>query len=203
MIETIDNVLQLIVTAVSAGIAGYRARSGKRAWLLACLFSVTFFLGDLYWLLYYQFYDWTPDYNVVPQLAWNASILFLLLLVLDVTGNNLRRPRPLLWLVPVLTVGMFIFFTQNGAYLSNGLYLVCFTLILWQAAGSLLDREAPRRARAVCWCAVFFCLVEYGLWLASWEWLGDDLSNPYFWFDAALSASFLLILPAVRRAVDG
>ena len=33
-------------------------------------------------------------------------------------------------------------------------------------------------------------------------WVSDTLTNPYFWFDFLLSLVLLLLLPALRKAVD-
>lgn len=201
MIETVENVIQLAVTGLSAVIAGCRALSGKRAWLLVCLYSGAFFLGDLYWLLYLVFYGETPYYCFIPEISWIASFLFLFLLLLELRGNRLSRPRPVLWLVPMFTVGMCAFFMLKGEYFSNALYAVLLTLILWQAVGGLMDRGEKRRTRGVYWCALYFCFMEYALWLSSWHWLGDTLLNPYFLIDLLLTLTFPMVTVAVKRAV--
>ena len=47
-----------------------------------------------------------------------------------------------------------------------------------------------------------FAALEYALWTSSCFWVSDTLTNPYFWFDFLLSLVLLLLLPALRKAVD-
>ena len=46
-----------------------------------------------------------------------------------------------------------------------------------------------------------YIVLENCLWLSSYPWAGDTLANPYFWFDFAVTASLLALLPAVRKVV--
>ena len=48
-----------------------------------------------------------------------------------------------------------------------------------------------------------FCLIEYGLWFSSCFFDGDTLANPYYWFDILFTASFVLFIPATKKAVTG
>ena len=48
---------------------------------------------------------------------------------------------------------------------------------------------------------LIFCLLEYALWTASCFWDEEILFHPYYWFDFMLTASFPLILHAVRKAM--
>ena len=50
---------------------------------------------------------------------------------------------------------------------------------------------------------ILFCLTEYALWTSSCFWMGDTIANVYYWFDLLLSVTFVLFLPALRKAVDG
>ena len=70
MIESIENGIQLVTTAVCTALSVSRAvRSGKRVWLLLALASGVYFLGDLYWQLFLIFYGETPDYSYIPYLG--------------------------------------------------------------------------------------------------------------------------------------
>ena len=93
MIETVVNIIQLIITGVCSGIALFNAvRTEHRAWTLVGLFSGIFFMGDLYWLLFLLFYGETPPYSFIPYMSWYASYLFMLLLLVTVKGGIRRRP---------------------------------------------------------------------------------------------------------------
>ncbi len=205
MIETTLNALQLVTTGLCTAAAGRRAvRSGKRVWLLMALASGVFFLGDLYWQLYLVFYQMTPRYSFIPDLSWYACYIFLLLTLLELRGNRPPAPRSrLLWLLPVFTAGMCVFYLQWGEWLSNIVTAVLMSLLLWHAADCLTLWKAgdDGRKRFFAWTILIFCTVEYAVWTSSCFWMGDTLSNPYFWFDALLSLCFLILPSALRKAV--
>ena len=206
MIESIENGIQLVTTAVSTALSVGRAvRSGKRTWLLLALASGVYFLGDLYWQLFLIFYGETPDYSFIPYLGWYAGYVFLLLLLLEVRGPRPAVPRSrLLWLFPVFTVGMGVFYLQWGDWIGNITAAILMGLLLWHAADSLsFWRSVQERGkRLLAWAVVLFCAAEYAAWTSSCFWMGDTLKNPYFWFDTLLSICFLLFPWALRKAEE-
>lgn len=206
MIESIENGIQLVTTAVCTALSVGRAvRSGKRTWLLLALTSGVYFLGDLYWQLFLIFYGETPDYSFIPYLGWYAGYVFLLLLLLEVRGPRPAVPRSrLLWLFPVFTVGMGVFYLQWGDWIGNITAAILMGLLLWHAADSLsFWRSVQERGkRLLAWAVVLFCAAEYAAWTSSCFWMGDTLKNPYFWFDTLLSICFLLFPWALRKAEE-
>lgn len=214
MIEAVDNGIQLMLTGICTAAALVCAvRSKARPWFLLGLFSGVFFLGDLYWMLYLVFYQDTPQHTYISDLSWDASYLFLILLLLYVREiedsppawrpqwSSLRR----LWPAPVFTVGMCAFFMTYGNYVSNIVAAVLMTGLLVVSLEGLrsLRGESPqkRSLRPVYVVALIFCAAEYGMWICSCFWEGDSLANPYFWFDLLLSLTFLLLFAALRKAV--
>ena len=206
MIESIENAVQLVTTGLCSGVAAFRAvRSRRRAWLLLALASGVYFLGDLYWQLFLLFYGATPHYSYIPYLSWYAGYVFLMLLVLE-----LRGPRPavarrrVLWLIPLFTAAMAVFYIQWGDWIGNITAAVLMSLLLWYTADSLFlwQRTGERSKRPLAWVILLFCAAEYAAWTSSCFWEGDTLSNPYFWFDTLLSVCFLLFPAALRKAVD-
>lgn len=219
MIESIDNMIQLVVTGACTSICLYRAVRGQgRAWTLLGLFSGIFFLGDLYWQLFLLFYQDTPEHYTVSELSWYTSYLFLLLLVIyvrvEICGHRMptmqqqgglpglaRSFPPVLWCIPLFTGGMCVLFMQWGDYVSNLIAAGLMTGLLWHAlSGILAVREDPGK-RMLFSVILLFCLAEYAMWVSSCFWDGDTLANPYYWFDLLLSCAFLLFLPALRKAV--
>lgn len=223
MIETVINLIQLVLTGTCAYIALYRAvRQKARSWALLSLFLGIFFLGDLYWQLFLVFYHTTPQYTSISELSWYTSYLFLLLLAIyvrtEICGHRMpsvrecgglagwaRRFSPLLWCVPVFTIGMCIFFMQRGDYFSNILAAVLMTGLLWHALSGLLSlRKAPSPQgdqKMFFVVVLLFCLTEYALWTSSCFWTGNTIANVYYWFDLLLSLIFVLFLPALGKAV--
>ena len=208
MIELVDNGIQLILTCISAIIALSKAiATRKREWLLTGLFSGVFFLGSLYWTLFLVFYQQTPLYSYIPYLAWYTSYLILILLLVQIKKEWKKTvPYRVLWLVPVFTVGFFLFFIQRGDYLGNVISTILMTFVLWHSLTGLLSLRGKTgteaKSRGIYLVALFFCLTEYALWTASWFWIGGDtIRNPYYWLDIILSLYFILILPAVGKEV--
>lgn len=221
MIEIIENAIQLAMTGACSCAALYRAvRYKDRAWALLGLFAGIYCLGDLYWLLYLAFYRITPQHFSVAEMSWYASYLFLMLLVIyvrvDICGHRMpktggrmqwaRNVSPVLWLVPVFTVGMCVFFMHWGDYVSNILTAVLMTGIIWHALSGLLYRSADtspetEEQRLLFKIALFFAVIEYAMWISSCFWMGNTIANVYFWLDILLSCTFLLFVPALGKAV--
>ena len=209
MIETIELAIQLIFTAFSTAFSAFQYFTKRdKAWMLLGSASGIYFLGDVYWQLYLLFYGHTPHFSMISQFAWYGSYLFLLLLLEEVRGKreHPRRIRKCLLVIPLLTVGMSVFFSlQHGEFVDNALIVVIMTPLLWNTADQLIDIHQKKAAVPACkWvCCVILLLIasEYAMWIVSLHWLGDTLANPYFWFDFVLSFAFLLLLPAVEKAV--
>ena len=149
MVESIDNLIQLIVFGICFGISlrlTYTKRS--RAMGILSLFYISFFLGDLYWLLYIVFYDSTPQVFYVSEFNWYASYLFLILLMQQTLEPEARRQRSRVLLLPlVFAAGMCVFFMQWGDYISNIISAVLMGLMMFRAMqGSLYCREKDTEA---------------------------------------------------------
>ena len=126
---------------------------------------------------------------------------------------KLFRPRPVLLCVPVFTGGMCIFFMQRGEFFVNTLIAILMTCLIALALDGLLslrEQTAQQNAQAelqnkrkmLYIATLLFCFTEYALWTSSCFWTGYSLKNIYYWFDFLLSLSFLLFVPALRKAVD-
>ena len=203
MIESYENILQIAVLIICALIALYRAVAGKsRAWTLAFFFYGSWVFGDIYWLICLIFFGDTPKISVVSDLSWYASYIFLYMLLRPVSPPEEHAPRRLMpWLGPVFAAAMAVFFMLRGEILSNLIYGSLMGLLLFSAITRLLDAERYQGQRFLAAMVLVFCLLEYGLWLASCFWTAESLFNPYYWFDILLTVSFLFFIPAVKRAV--
>lgn len=211
MTEFYENLFQVIITGGVAAAASVRAvRSRKREWVLMALFSGTYCMADLYWVLYILFYHHSPALSVLSDLGWYASMLFLLLLVVRVQGNcPFRYHTAVMWLIPVFTFGMCIFYSAGyGAYLSNITAAVLMTMIIRRSVGCALQfrgrpGEATRGWHGFYRWVLLFCTAEYAMWTSSCIGWTDAWYNPYFLFDVVLSISFVLILTALGKAAGG
>ena len=167
----------LILAIASLGIT-YRRKS--KAYGTLALFYAAIALGDLYWLLYLGFYHVTPQYSYISEVAWYAAWLFLLLLLRQMQGERPLGRHPLLWLIPVFTGGMCVFYMRWGDYVGNLISAVFMTLLLWRALPGCFTKESGSSAKRWFSIAVVaFCLVEYIMWTLSCFFDGDTLANPY------------------------
>lgn len=215
MIEIVQNSIQLLVTgicAINAAISFSRYR--ERTWILLGLFSGSYFLGDLYWMLVLLFYQKTPDFSYIADLNWYvSSYVFLLLLLSYVrdedTGGEfmpwqmLRRHR-ILWLVPVFTGGMCVFYMQWGNYFGNIMSAAFMTLIIMLTLDDFLTLRAQRLdnpRRNLYLVALLFCLTEYGLWTSDCLQTQGDYAGASFWISCMLSFTFILFPLALGKVV--
>ena len=210
MIESIDNAIQLLVTGGCACIAVYQAvRRNDRMWALLSLFYGTFFLGDLYWCLYLVFFDDNPKLYIA-EFSWYTSYLFLLLLLIYINVEHSKgwryRFRPLYMLIVAFTGIMCVFFIHvAGDYISNIIAALLMTGLIWHACFGLQSiRKKPEgdNRRMLYVVTLLGCATEYAMWTSSCFWMGESITNIYYLFDLMLSACIVLLIPALRKAVD-
>ncbi len=206
MTESVINIVQLVITGFCAAVCFVRAIiSWKRTWLQLGLFYSVFFFGDLYWQLYLTFYGETPPYSFIPYLCWYSADLFLLMLVVTHCPCDWKKHAEILWLIPVFTAAMCVYYMTFGDYISNLIAAFLMCCLLWRSIGGLayLHKKPPgeKSARLLLVFVVLFCVMEYAAWTASCFFEGDTLKNPYYWFDILQTAVLFLFLPAQRKAV--
>lgn len=208
MLEIVSNVIQTAVLGVCVIVAFYYAvNSRSRSWLLYGLFSASFFLGDLWWVLFLLFYDSDYGYSLIPYINWKASILFLILLM----QYQLKTPvfkknnSPALCVIPLFCAGMCLYYMKFGAYLDNSLTAILMCILIWIVVQRLLeirDIEGGKADdKALCILVFFFCISEYIIWTATCLDYGNPLRRLYDIFGALMTAGFVLIIPAMKKAV--
>ena len=202
MIEIIENAIQLVTTGICTIIAMRKGiRLQNRAWIVLALASGVFFLGDLYWELFLVLYGHTPGYSYIPYLSWYASYMFLLLLLVELrVPRKEEENRKILWIIPVFSAGMCIFYMQFGDWIGNIITAVFMSLLMWHALDMLLLLKGSQKA-AIFAVVLLFCIVEYAAWTASCFGNYETLAHPYLWLDTLLSAVFLLFPAALGKAV--
>ena len=206
MIEIVENIVQLSILLVCTGVSAVwaiRERSAANALLV--LFYALYTLADLYWILFLVFYGQTPMIFYVSDLGWYVSYLLLYMLLRRLADPREKTVRhPALWALPAFCAAMGLFYMRRGDYPSNLICAILMSLLMYHAArGLVYTRSCPRIAanRPFCVSVLVFCGLEYCMWTASCFWSGDTWTNPYFFFDALLSVTMLLLLPAYRKAV--
>lgn len=203
MIDYIVNVIQISVLLICAVITLYRAVSRKsKDWTLLFFFFACWILSDLYWLLCLIFYEDSPQISVVPDLSWYATFLFLYLLLKQIaTPDKSRGTGFLPWLGPIVAAVMAVFFMQWGEIISNVIYATVMGILMFLSIRRLQSKSRTGSDRFLPALNLIYCLLVYGLWLASCFYNDEAPFHPYYVFDSLLTVSFPFFLMATKKAV--
>ena len=201
MIESIENALQIAVLLACSGYTIFRAfKYRSRTWTMLAFFYGSWALGDIYWLVCLAFFGQTPQISVISDLSWYASYIFLYMLLRHAAPPDRRREKRFLpWLGPLFTLGMALFFMQWGEIMTNLVYAMLMSLLLFSAIRRLLDGDKYAERKPLCIMILVFCLLEYALWTLSCFFTEDGIQNPYYWIDFLLTFSSVFFIPATGR----
>lgn len=206
MVEFIDNLTQLLAALAGFLLSGASyLKSRRQPYFLLCCFYGCFGFGMLYWLLYTLLVTDAPPMFYVSDIGWISCFLFLLLLQYSFSDKEERSLQSRLpWLALVIMIPLTAYFISIGDALYNLIVGALMAAMLWTAVRGLVwQKKQPNQSRRFFHFAVIgFLVLENCLWLSSYPWVGDTLANPYFWFDFAVTASLLMLFPAVRKAVQ-
>lgn len=207
MIEIIDNSIQLTVLACCCIYSAIQAiRRNTNAWFLLTCFYGAYALGLVFWLLFLFFYSDWPHISPVSDLSWMASVLFLIVLQNTISLPEERAYRPSsAWVAPACSTALCFFFFQWGDYLLNILWAALMGVCGYNALRGLLyarqKSDGTRNNQYIYMAVLAFILLEYGLWVTSGFWKEISLSNPYYWIDFLMTATFVTFMPALRKRV--
>ena len=218
MIERYENIIQIAVLIICVIVSLYRAATyHSRSWTLLSFFYGSWLLGDVYWLVCLIFYQTTPQISVIADLNWYACWIFLYMLLRHAAPpKTIQEKRILPWLGFSFAIAMAVFFfsfyvdwnarwgTQYNLWskaLDNLIYGLLFGLLLFSAIRRVMDRKLYSSQRSLCICIIVFCFIEYSLWTTSCFWWEETITNPYYWFDLLLTASFPFFILVTKKAV--
>ena len=207
MIEFIDNLLQFFMSlfcCVLSGVMYWRNRR-QPCFLLTCFYGC-FALGGLYWTLFLLLFAQTPRTFYVAEIAWLSGYSFLNLLQHTIMDKEEKAFKSrAFWPVLAVSVFLLLFYCTFGDIFSNIVISVMLLPLFWYSVRGLIflcglgsEKQTARFFHVTILC---FVILEHCLWLSSCFWVGDSLTNPYFWFDFLLTAWCPLLLVAVRKAV--
>ncbi|MCR4720972.1 MAG: hypothetical protein K5655_04525 [Lachnospiraceae bacterium] len=201
MIENIDNNIQLFIMGVCFGFSLYNGVTKRsRSWVLVTLFYAAFFLGSLYWELFYTFRGDTPSKFYVAEFSWYVSYLFLFLF-LRYQRNTKKTAVPcrIKWVIPVIAGGLSIYYMTFGQITSNITSALLMSLIGMESVKGLYSDN--RKMKQVYVMTLVFFSLEYTLWTLSCIFDEISVSNPYYWVDMMTSLSLFLLGVFVRKAL--
>lgn len=205
-VELFSNLTQTAVSLVATILAVRIVRGHRRVEYALCAgFLLAFALGILYWVTYQLLNLETPQIFYVADCAWVASTLFLLCLVLRVTCPQVKGYRHWgVYLPYAIALPLIVYFSQWGDVVLNilsvGGLAVCGHISLKELLYHKKEGTRPPFVALHTLCLLFM-LTEYALWLASCFWVSDTMTNPYFWFDFALTIEVGCFLLAVKKGV--
>lgn len=162
MIEVYESLFRaavFLVCMIAVIWSGVRA-PGRDKMVLGFLY-LSFLLGDLFWAVYYYFYN---AFSYVAYLGWYVGyyLLYVLLRQEDDAPSWTRRSF-LVWIPPILCLASWLHFFRFGEYLDNFVSELLLGLIGYAAASMLLRGT---KKRALCRGALVFVTVEHLAWFA-------------------------------------
>lgn len=205
--ELIDNMLQLFVALLGAGLTGFTYRKSRQQpyFLLLCFYGC-FALGSLYWTLYLLLFSTTPQVFYVSEVGWISSLIFLLILqavLAEKPGHGFRSR--IAWLSPAIGVPLLIFYCTYGDILSNLIWcgmMICLSFCALRGlAYAKQQTGAAQNLRYFHIGMLCYVFSEYLLWTAGCFWPNISPASPTFWCDMLLTLAILGLFPATRRAV--
>ena len=216
MIESFENAFQLIVAGGCLIYSAIKAISNRnRVWILLLFFYAEIFLGNLYWQLYLIFFNMSPIYSFVSGFCWDVSFAFMLLLVRYYSKGSISiKKDPLLLVIPVFTAAMAVMFMQWGDIAENIVTAVLMAALIlrcvvglkeiagkgaYAPAGKTGIYEADRSSAYLYRAILCFCTANYLSWIASTFFFEESITNPYYWFDTAITISLVFFIPALNR----
>lgn len=205
MIEFIDNMTQLFAALSGCILSGlFYLRSRRQPYFLLCCFYGCFGSGMLYWLLYTLLVADAPPMFYVSDIGWISCFLFLLLLqhsLSDKEERTLHSRVP--WLALVIEIPLTAYFISIGDVLYNLIVGALMAAMLRMSIRGLVwqsrQPEPDQGKRFFHLVITGYIVLENCLWLSSYPWVSDTLTNPYFWFDFAVTASLLALFPAISE----
>ncbi len=203
MVESIDNYIQLAILGLCSGVSFYKAvTKRRRSWVLVSLFYSAFFLGSLYWELFYYFRGDSPKKFYVSEFDWYVSYLFLFLFLKYQSNFKTTAAKcRIQWLIPVLAGGLSIYYMTFGQISSNIISAILMSMLGMAAVKGLFFGNAKMKPVYIATLVFFF--LEYAMWTTSC--LIDEVSfaNPYYYIDMAVSLClFVMLLCFVKVLKD-
>ncbi len=201
MIESIDNYIQLVILGLCSGFSLYKAvTKHRRSWVLITLFYMAFFMGSLYWELFYIFRGSTASKFYVAEFSWYVSYMFLFLFLKYQKDPDALVPRcRIKWLIPVIAGGLSIYYITFGQIASNITSAILMSLIGMEAVKGLCS--GSMRMKRVYIVTLIFFFLEYLLWTSSCLFEDGSVLNPYYYIDMLISIVLFVLLLCAQKAL--
>lgn len=184
-------------------------KTRKREWMLLFLFHVLYLFSSIYYELFIIFFEDEPYVTHISEIGWYVSYLFLTLLLQNIRDKEMDNKKyKALLVIPVFTFAMaigFIIYSEGDVFSNVICALLMWILLHETVKGALFCHEKYGRSYNAKWLyrsSFIFCLLEYITWVLSCIFWDESWTNPYYWSDILLAASFLLFIPSVAKIVN-
>ena len=208
LLEYTENIIQLAanLTALLLCLFQYIG-SGRKGWIYATFVFLCTLMSSYYWTAYLLIMGTTPNVsNLFSYIGWNIAYFFLLILLLHMKSPEERRYFHPLMLLPIpLNIWQLSLYLPYGGKL-NSIYQVgvltavaCFSLqgFCWYWE----NRDSGAKKPYVSAACLLYVIAEFGMWTSSSiNWPSESLYNLYYPFSFLYSASFLVLVWAIRRS---
>lgn len=204
MVEVLDNAFQLAVLIVCLAVSlVHFSRGHGDEWLMASGFFGCNLLGLTYWIAYLMVFGETPRYFYVPDVAWAASYVFLLMLVAALDERRQPcAPVPMAWVAAAAMVPHFALYVTHGDVLLNVVECSIMAAIGYFAVRGIASApvEGPEGDRRLHAAILIWWMAQLAVWTTSCFW-GAVSFTPYIASDLLVSVSLLALLLEMRRAL--
>ncbi len=189
ILDDFENVLTLLAAILGLlGCLFQYIRTPKRGYLLLIVFFLSNYLSDYYWTIYSLVMRFHPTVSeFLAYLGWNIGYLVLMLAVLKMRQDSVKRYfHPLiLWPVLANTLQFFLYIRFGGLF--NNLWQVSITTITMVLCMQEIVFFVKNRKEGINFphfavIVLLFLITEYVMWTSScftWEYQFMD-PYPYF-----------------------
>ena len=210
MVEITECTIFILILLICVVIDIIRAvKTRKREWMLLFLFHALYLFSSVYYELYIIFFDDEPQVSHICEIGWYVSYLFLTLLLQNIRDKEMDNKKyKVLFIIPVFTFSMaigFIIYSEGDVFSNVICALLMWVLLRETVKGALFCREKYGKTYNAKWLyrsSFVFCFIEYLTWVISCFFFEESWTNPYYWSDMLLAASFLLFIPSVGKIVN-
>ncbi|MBQ9041668.1 MAG: hypothetical protein IJ111_02505 [Eggerthellaceae bacterium] len=214
MIEGITDAVELVVVAACLAASLWRALSARNmAWVTLACFQACVLLGGVYWFGYLVVYGETPHYSYVPDMAWIAGYVFLLMLVVEADQRRgVAAPVPAAWIPVIACAALCVFYivdsgspllntVENGLLAAIGFFAV--RGIVAEPTSSQTDGRLAHN-KPFHWAVLAFVAVEQAVWLSSCFLEPGPITeiNPYIVLSCVLILVYAAILACAWKSGD-
>ena len=198
LIDDLENMLTLLAAILGLlGCLFKYIKAPKRGYIFLIIFFLSNFLSDYYWTIYSLVMDTYPEISeFLAYFGWNIGYFALLLAVMHLRSDEVKRYFHPIILLPILTNTIqFFMYIQYGGIFNNlwqvGVTTVTMVFCLQKIMYCLKHRKNGARTPYFTTLVLLYLISEYGMWTASCFTWDNVFLDPYPYF--TITSAVLMI----------